>query len=71
MIDVHAVEYRSLSSPQITSSLPLEFSPTPSPSANMSLGPAGASLDPEQTGNFEDVRSLLFEAMIAAVLTGD
>lgn len=36
----------------------------------MSLGPAGASLNPEQTENFEDVRFLLPEAMIA-ILTGE
>ena len=37
----------------------------------MSLGPAGASLNPEQAENFEDVRFLLLEAMISAVLTNE
>ena len=31
----------------------------------MSLGPAGASLNPEQTQNFEDVRSFLLAATIS------
>lgn len=29
----------------------------------MSLGPAGASLNPEQAENFEDVRSHVFDIM--------
>ena len=37
----------------------------------MSLGPAGASLDPEQAENFEDVRFLPLEAMISVVFTGE
>lgn len=37
----------------------------------MSLGPAGASLNPEQAENFEDVRFLFLETMISAVLTSE